>query len=298
MKGWTFVVRSMTGYGRGESSSPEQKISVEAKSVNHRFLEIVVRMPKQLLPLEDRLKKVVQEKLSRGRVDLFLTLEETGDKKRLVKVDKELGLAYYNALRELAEACQIPEEFDLAHLSQMPGVLNIEDEEDDLEAIWPLVKDGVEQAIQGLVAMRTAEGKKLADDLKKRRDMISDYCLLIEERSPLVVQEYQEKLTLRIKELLGEIQLDDSKLANEVAFFADKASITEELVRLKSHLDQMDNILMEDDAIGRKLDFLVQEMNREINTIGSKANDLTINRYVVEVKSELEKVREQVQNLE
>jgi uncharacterized protein (TIGR00255 family) len=292
------MVKSMTGYGRGEASSPEQKITVEAKSVNHRFLEIVVRMPKQLLPLEEPLKKLVQEKITRGRVDIFLTLEETGEKKRLVKVDKELGLAYYNALRELAGVCKIPENIDLLHLSQMPGVLSAEDEEDDLEAVWPLLKTGVEQAIQGLVAMRAAEGEKLAHDLKKRRDIICDYVVLIEERSPLVVQEYQEKLGQRVQELLGEIQLDENKLANEVVFFADKASIAEELVRLKSHLDQMTGILAGEDAVGRKLEFLVQEMNREINTIGSKANDLTINRYVVEVKSELEKVREQVQNLE
>ena len=146
--------------------------------------------------------------------------------------------------------------------------------------------------------MRTAEGEKLADDLKKRKDIISGYVELIKERSPFVVQEYQEKLTQRVKELLGEIELDESKLANEVAFFADRASISEELVRLNSHLDQMSDMLSGDEAVGRKLDFLVQEMNREINTIGSKANELIIARYVVEVKSELEKVREQVQNLE
>ncbi|HHT62806.1 MAG: YicC/YloC family endoribonuclease [Bacillota bacterium] len=292
------MVKSMTGYGRGESFSSDKKVTVEAKSVNHRFLEIVVRMPKQLLPLEDRLKKVVQAKIARGRVDIFLTLEETESKKRLVKVDKELSLAYYNALRELAETCHIPEKFDLEYLSQLPGVLNIEDEEEDLEAVWPLVQEGVEKAIQDLVTMRTAEGEKLADDLKKRKDIISGYVVLIKERSPFVVQEYQEKLTQRVKELLGEIELDESKLANEVAFFADRASISEELVRLNSHLDQMSDMLSGDEAVGRKLDFLVQEMNREINTIGSKANELIIARYVVEVKSELEKVREQVQNLE
>lgn len=292
------MIRSMTGYGRGEASSQDKKISVEAKSVNHRFLEIVVRMPKQLFPLEERIKKVIQGKIIRGRVDVFLTLEETGDKKRLVKVDKELGLAYYNALRELAEACCVSDKIDLVHISQMPGVLKLEDEEDDLETIWPLVQESVEKAIHDLTAMRTVEGQKLADDLNKRGNIISQYTLQIEERSPLVVQEYGAKLDQRIKELLGEVEIDESKLSNEVAFFADRASITEELVRLKSHLEQMEDILKSDESVGRKLDFLVQEMNREINTIGSKSNDLNINRYVVEVKSELEKVREQVQNLE
>lgn len=294
----TGVVRSMTGYGRGESSVLGKKISVEAKSVNHRFLEIVVRMPKQLFPLEERIKKVVQEKITRGRVDIFLTLEETGEKKRLVKVDKELGLAYYNALRELAEACKIPEKFDLVNLSQMPGVFNVEDEEDDLETVWPAVQEAVEKAVHGIADMRKTEGQKLEQDLIKRSRIISDHVVLIEERSPLVVLEYRDKLTQRVQELLGEVEVDGSKLVNEVAFFADRASIAEELVRLRSHLAQMGDILQSGDAIGRKLDFLVQEMNREINTIGSKANDLTINRYVVEVKSELEKIREQIQNLE
>lgn len=294
----TALVRSMTGYGRGAGSSANQMITVEAKSVNHRYLEIVVRMPKQLLPLEERIKKLVQEKVTRGRLDLFLTLEKTGDQKNLVKVDKEIGLAYYKALKELSSLCQIGEEINLAQLAQMPGVIMIEEEKEDLEAMWPGIEEAVIQACQELVTMRTGEGEKLALDLKNRGRDILDYVRQIEERSPLVVQEYQEKLTQRVQELLGEIQIDESKLASEVAFFADRASITEELVRLKSHLSQMNLFLDSNDAVGRKLDFLVQEMNREINTIGSKGNDLTINRVVVEVKSELEKVREQVQNLE
>ncbi|WP_338032013.1 YicC/YloC family endoribonuclease [Dehalobacterium formicoaceticum] len=294
----TALVRSMTGYGRGAGSSANQMITVEAKSVNHRYLEIVVRMPKQLLPLEERIKKLVQEKVTRGRLDLFLTLEKTGDQKNLVKVDKEIGLAYYKALKELSSLCQIGEEINLAQLAQMPGVIMIEEEKEDLEAIWPGIEEAVIQACQELVTMRTGEGEKLALDLKNRGRDILDYVRQIEERSPLVVQEYQEKLTQRVQELLGEIQIDESKLASEVAFFADRASITEELVRLKSHLSQMNLFLDSNDAVGRKLDFLVQEMNREINTIGSKGNDLAINRVVVEVKSELEKVREQVQNLE
>lgn len=240
----------------------------------------------------------MQEKVTRGRLDLFLTLEKTGDQKNLVKVDKEIGLAYYKALKELSSLCQIGEEINLAQLAQMPGVIMIEEEKEDLEAIWPGIEEAVIQACQELVTMRTGEGEKLALDLKNRGRDILDYVRQIEERSPLVVQEYQEKLTQRVQELLGEIQIDESKLASEVAFFADRASITEELVRLKSHLSQMNLFLDSNDAVGRKLDFLVQEMNREINTIGSKGNDLAINRVVVEVKSELEKVREQVQNLE
>ncbi|MGI6065362.1 MAG: YicC/YloC family endoribonuclease [Bacillota bacterium] len=292
------MVRSMTGYGRGEAISNNNYITVEAKSVNHRFLEVVVRMPKQLLPLEERIKKLAQEKVNRGRLDIFISLEENEEKKRLVKVDKELGLAYYNALRELAGIWGIAEDFDLMHMSSLPGLLTLENDEEDLEALWPGVNTALTSAMDALVGMRTLEGEKLAEDLLKRKENIAAFVSLIEERSPLVVREYQERLTQRIQELLGEVQIDEIRLANEVAFFADRASITEELVRLNSHLEQMSQILRQDDVVGRKLDFLGQEMNREINTIGSKANDLAIGRLVVEVKSELEKVREQVQNLE
>ncbi|MDD2498607.1 MAG: YicC family protein [Desulfitobacteriaceae bacterium] len=292
------MVKSMTGYGRGEAASDSHRITVEAKSVNHRFLEIVVRMPKQLLPLEEKIKSLVQEKVTRGRVDIFISLEENGEKKRLVKVDKELGLAYYNALRQLADTWGIPEKFDLVQMASLPGLLSLENEEDDLEAVWSVINEALICAMDDLIGMRASEGEKLAKDLLKRRETIAAYVDSIAERSPLVVSEYQEKLSQRIQELLGEVQIDESRLANEVAFFADRASITEELVRLNSHLEQMSHILSHDDAVGRKLDFLGQEMNREINTIGSKANDLAIGRLVVEVKSELEKVREQVQNLE
>jgi len=292
------LVKSMTGYGRGDGFAAQKKITVELKSVNNRFTEVVVRMPKHLLPLEERVKKTVQDRVSRGRVDVFITLEEAEEKKRLVKVDKELGLAYYNALRELADTCGIPEKFDLVSMASMPGMLVVEAAEDDLETMWPAIQEATGKALDALVAMRQAEGQKLAEDLLKRREIIGAYVADISQRAPQVVSSYQEKLRGRIQELLGETQIDENKLANEVAFFADRASITEELVRLDSHLQQMAEIIGCEDAVGRKLDFLGQEMNREINTIGSKANDLAISRQVLEVKSELEKVREQVQNLE
>lgn len=292
------MIKSMTGYGRGDATSERERITVETKSVNNRFLEIVVRMPKQFLPLEERVKKIVQEKLNRGRVDVFISLEETGEKKRMVKVDKELGLAYYNSLKELAEICKIPENIDLIRMSLLPGLLTLEEEEKDLESVWLVIKEALVKSVDALVGMRAIEGAKLAQDLLHRKRLVSDCVRQIGERSPVIVTEYQEKMHQRVQELLGQIEIDESKLANEIAFFADKASITEELVRLESHLNQMENILSCDDTVGRKLDFLVQEMNREINTIGSKANDLTISHLVVAVKSELEKVREQVQNIE
>lgn len=288
----------MTGYGRGETASVDKQITLEVKSVNHRFLEIVVRMPRQLSALEERIKKTVQDRVSRGRIDIFVSLEETGEKKRLVKVDKELGLAYYNSLKELANSLEIPENFDIVRMSTLPGLLTIETEEDNIEEIWQMVQAALTKALDSLIEMRTVEGEKLATDLLNRRNIIADYVARIEERSSIVVSEYKEKLSQRVQELLGDIQIDEQKLANEVAFFADRASIAEELVRLESHLSQMIDIVKSNNSVGRKLDFLVQEMNREINTIGSKANDIEISHAVVEVKSELEKVREQVQNIE
>jgi uncharacterized protein (TIGR00255 family) len=292
------LIKSMTGYGRGDATSERERITVETKSVNNRFLEIVVRMPKQFLPLEERVKKIVQEKLNRGRVDVFISLEETGENKRMVKVDKELGLAYYNSLKELAATCKIPENIDLIRMYLLPGLLTLEEEEKDLESVWLVIKEALVKSVDALVGMRAIEGAKLAQDLLHRKRLVSDCVRQIGERSPVIVTEYQEKMHQRVQELLGQIEIDESKLANEIAFFADKASITEELVRLESHFNQMENILSCDDTVGRKLDFLVQEMNREINTIGSKANDLTVSHLVVAVKSELEKVREQVQNIE
>lgn len=292
------MVKSMTGYGRGEAAGEGRQVIVEVKSVNHRFLEVSVRMPKQLLALEERIRKAIQQQISRGRVDVFISLKETGEKKRLVKVDKELGQAYYNALRELASTWGIPEKFELVPMSALPGLLNLEDEEEDLEVVWTVIDKALSSAVSNLIVMRTVEGEKLAKDLSNRKKVISDYVAQIGERSPQVVLEYRDKLLQRVQELLSDIEVDQTRLANEVAFFADRASIDEELVRLSSHLDQMDDILKSGEAAGRKLDFLGQEMNREINTIGSKANDLAIGRLVVDVKSELEKVREQVQNLE
>lgn len=293
------MVKSMTGFGRGEAASVDYKITVEAKSINNRYLEVIPRMPRQILALEDPVKKYVNQYVQRGRVDVFITLEETEDRQKTLKTDKELALAYAKSMREVGELCGIEGAVTMEHLVRMPGIFSMEKGDDDLEIIWDLLQNALGTAMENLAAMRQTEGDKLAADLLQRRLTIIDFVKEIDERAPLVVEEYQEKLRARIEEMLEDkALLDEAKFANEVAYFADRASITEELIRLDSHLTQLHDLLSANDVVGRKLDFLMQELNREINTIGSKANDLQISRRVIDVKSELEKIREQVQNIE
>lgn len=293
------MVKSMTGFGRGEAASVDYKITVEAKSINNRYLEVIPRMPRQIMALEDPVKKFVNQQVQRGRVDVFITLEETEERQKTLKTDKELALAYYKSIKEIAELCGIEDTVTMEHMVKMPGIFSMEKNDDDLEAIWVLLQEALSMAMNNLVEMRQVEGNKLSVDLLNRRLTVIDFVKEIDERAPQVVIEYKEKLQTRIEELLADkALLDEAKFANEVAYFADRASITEELIRLDSHLAQLKDLLSGNDVVGRKLDFLMQELNREINTIGSKANDLQISRRVIDVKSELEKIREQVQNIE
>jgi uncharacterized protein (TIGR00255 family) len=290
---------SMTGFGRGEASGYGYHFTIELKAVNHRFFEVAVRMPRNLNMLEERIRKVLQEKIQRGRLDVYVNIKETEEKKRLVKVDKDLALSYDKTLKELAFSLEAPYETDIYRLAALPEVLSVEDPETDFELLWEPLRQALNEALNGFVQMRQVEGRKLAEDLLRRLHTIREQKDEIAGYSSTVVLEYQTRLRERIQVLLGEsVLLDEAKLANEVAFFADRASITEELVRLQSHFDQCQEALRSTEAVGRKLDFLVQEMNREINTIGSKANNLNIAQLVVQMKSELEKIREQVQNLE
>jgi len=291
-------VSSMTGYGRGEAVGAGKQLTVELKSVNHRFLETVVRLPRQYSPLEDRIKRSVQEKVSRGRVEMHFNFKETGETKRFVKVDKDIAVAYDKALGDLAKTLGTAYTTDLYSLINLPEVVSVEDREEDLEALWSMCQEALHLALQAFLEMRGQEGARLRQDLLNRLEKIANCNKEIELRQPYVVKEYKEKLRARLAELLEEVPLDENRLANEVAVFADRVSITEELVRLASHLEQFKSSLNAKEPVGRKLDFLTQELNREINTIGSKANDLEITRVVVEVKSEIEKIREQVQNLE
>lgn len=292
------MIRSMTGYGRGESNLPGKKFSVELKAVNHRYSEVVLRLPRSLSQFEDRIRKVIQARVARGRVDGFFSQEESGEKATVVKVDKALAAAYYKAVRELQESLDIPGDIKIKYLTDLPGVLVVEEPSEDIEELWPAILEAVEAALESLIRMRETEGTQLASDLLRRINRIALLNQQIKERAPTVVEEYREKLMMRLNDFIKDGILDPERLAAEVVVFADRSNITEETVRLASHLKQVRACLEEDQPAGRKLDFLVQEMNREINTVGSKANDLEISRHVIEVKSEIEKIREQVQNLE
>ena len=292
------MANSMTGFGRGEASGNGYQFSVELKSVNHRFLEIIVRSPRNYISFEERIRKTLQERFQRGRIEVYVNVVETEGRKRLVKVDKDLALSYDKTLKDLALTLHTAYEADIYRLVTLPEVLSVVESEIDLDTMWRTCAESLLKAIDGFGQMRRSEGEKLTIDLLQRLDLITEYLQTIAERAPYVVTDYQERLQERIQTLLSEVELDATRLANEVVYFADRASITEELVRFDSHLTQSRETLRSSDPVGRKLDFIVQEMNREINTIGSKANDLRIGQLVVNVKSELEKIREQIQNLE
>lgn len=292
------MVKSMTGYGRKTIESEYWKVTIEMRSVNNRFLDIAVKMPKQYLPLEERIKKEISAALSRGHVDIFVTVEEVGDRKNSIAVDLGLARDYCRAMKEIAGETGLPYQLNIMNVASYYGVLTAQKEESDLDELWVTMGEAVRSSIGQLVEMRTVEGEKLAGDIRSRLDILAEIREKIMVRSPLVVSDYREKLAARIREYLGGVELDEDKLLNEVAFFADKADIAEEITRLGSHFDQFLGNLEKDEPVGRKLDFILQEINREINTIGSKANDTEISHLVIEAKGELEKIREQVQNFE
>jgi len=292
------MVRSMTGFGRGEVTGEFGRIVVEMKAVNHRFSEVVFRMPRQFSALEEQARKLVQNRVSRGRVDVFVSWEAAA-KARGVKVDKELAIAYYNALKELAGEIGSKSELSLDTLARLPDVLTVEEGQVTAEDLWPTFEAAVTLGVENLLAMREREGASLAADLLGRIAHLGEIRAFVAQRSPQVVDEYRTRLNKRLDDLLPQGNtVDPQRLAQEVAIFADRSDITEEIQRLGSHLEQFRATLNGDDAVGRKLDFLVQEIGREINTIGSKANDAAVTSQVVDAKSELEKIREQVQNIE
>lgn len=289
----------MTGFGRGENNDSVRSFSVEIKSVNHRYNDIIIKMPKHLSYLEERIKKIVRNKLTRGRIEIYINLEYISGGDIEVQVDIPLVTSYKNAIDILCKELNISNEIGVELLTRFPDVLKLEKREEDEDEIWMCLHLAIEQALNNLMSMRVEEGKELASDIKLKSENIERLVKEIEERSPEIVIEYKDKLIGRIKELLEDkYEIDENRLANEVAYYADKCSINEEIVRLYSHINQLINSLNLDIPVGRKLDFLVQEMNREVNTIGSKVGDIEITNKVVEIKSELEKIREQIQNIE
>lgn len=293
------MVKSMTGFGRAENTDDIYSFNVEIKTVNNRYNDIVVKMPKYLSYLEEDIKRTIKDKISRGRVEVYISLEYIDQLGMDVKVDIPLAKSYKEGLEELINELDIVEDVKLSHIISVSDVIKSERKELDEDLVWDCLEVALDKALDNVIYMRKNEGLVLKKDMENQLFEIKRLTDKIKVRSPLVVSEYKTKLEKRIKELLNvESNLDEERLESEIVFFANKSDINEEIIRLESHIDQFSQSLTENKPVGRKLDFLTQEMNREINTIGSKANDLDISTYVVDLKSELEKIREQAQNVE
>jgi uncharacterized protein (TIGR00255 family) len=288
---------SMTGYGRAYFTEEGREFTVEVKSVNHRYLDLNMRMGRNLSFLEDDVRRIIKMRMSRGHVDVYLTYRNTREDSKDVQLDKPLLGSYIKAFRE-AEYCGLNNDLTLSSALRFGDVLTIQEAEDDQQAIKDLLEQGLNAALDMLLSMRLQEGQKLGKDIRFRIEAMGGMLSEIEAKAPEVVEVYREKLNKRIAELMQGSELDESRLSMEVALFADKCNIDEEIVRLKSHMDQFLNALQSTEPTGRKLDFIVQEMNREVNTIGSKASDVGIVNNVLSLKTEIEKIREQVQNIE
>lgn len=292
------MIKSMTGFGRAQYEENGYRINCEIKGVNHRFLEMSIKMPRRYNLLEDKMKETVKKFVNRGRIDINLNIERKAASQHNIKLDKELAITYYSSLNELAKILSIPLEVRLIDLYRLPEVFTLEDREEDMEEVWTVIEKSLLLALENMMVMRCKEGANLVADIRSRNQANLKQMEKLENRSPQVVAEYQQKLQQRMADLLSAEALDEQRLMQEAAIFADKSNVTEEIVRLYSHIKYLDELLEIGDTVGRKCDFLLQEMFREINTIGSKANDLDMNRIVVEVKAELEKIREQIQNIE
>lgn len=292
------MTKSMTGYGRAQAVVDGLDITVEIKSVNHRYFEFSARAPRAYGFLEEKLKSFLQSKVSRGKIDCFVQLESLDEMQAVVKVNPSLASGYYAALKELSEKYNLSGNISAMDLARYPDVLSVHKQEADEERIWNAVSSVLESAVESFVSMREKEGYHLQEDILSRADTILEKVAFIEERSPQTVKEYNEKLLARMQEVLGDAHVDEQRILTEAAIYADKIAVSEETVRLRSHVSQLRDMFKSEEAIGRKMDFLVQEMNREANTIGSKAQDVEIARNVLDIKAEIEKIREQVQNIE
>ena len=292
------MVKSMTGYGRAEETIRGCTITVELRSVNNRYLDCNIRLPRLYLFAEDGIKSRVQNTISRGKVDVFVTLDYAGKEEVKVTVNRPVADGYYGALKQLAQSYQLSEDISVSLLSRFPDVLLAEKAEEDTEQRAQDIYSVLDRALADFDEMRTKEGIRLRDDILSRAAAIEDMVTFVEERSPQTVSEYRTKLEARMQEVLQNTQIDESRLLTEAAIFADKVAVAEETVRLRSHIAQLREMLSKGGATGRKLDFLIQEFNREANTIGSKCSDIQIARQVVDIKAEIEKIREQVQNIE
>lgn len=290
---------SMTGFGRGEYISESYSFKTEVKTVNHRYNDISIRMPRYLNFLEERIKKEVRNYVKRGRVDVYINIDYLDETSLNIELDLVLARELNKKLNLLRENLSIDREIGIDNILSLGDIIKIERQISDEDILWTGLEKSLNKSLKDLLEMKSAEGENLRQDMEEKLGLIARLVDEIDRRSPVVVSEYREKLRARIEELLDEdMELDDERISQELAFFADKSNIDEEVTRLNSHIKQYFSIMKEEEPVGRKLDFLIQEMNREINTIGSKSGDIEITKNVVEVKSEIEKLREQVQNIE
>lgn len=292
------MIYSMTGFGRAEASEGKRKFTVELKSVNHRYLDLNIKMPKQLNALESEIRSLLKEQIGRGKVDVYITCEKEHEDAVSLKYNASLAASYLKYLRTMAEEFELEDDIRVSTLSRYPDVFVMEETPADEEELWNGLREALTGACRQFVAARAAEGENLkADLLDKLEELLSDV-QFIEKRSPEIMAEYRQRLEDKVKELLGDRQLDDARIATEVTIYADKICVDEETVRLKSHIFSMKDALTKGGAIGRKLDFIAQEMNREANTILSKANNIEISDVGINLKTGIEKIREQIQNIE
>ncbi|MBR3162835.1 MAG: YicC family protein [Clostridia bacterium] len=291
------MIRSMTGFGRSNIQENLREYQVEIKSVNHKYIDVNIRLPRNISYLEDEIRKLISSKIKRGKIDVFITFDNYSDEGKSIKINKEIAKVYIKSLKELAVEENIGANIEVTDITKLPDVLIIKNDEDEEQIKKELTK-AVNEATDKLIQMRKVEGEKMAQDITKRIDIINDKVNEISELSTGLIEEYVVKLETRIKELLKTEEVDNSRLAQEVVIYADKCSVQEEITRLYSHINQFKSLIDSDKAIGKKLDFIIQEMNRETNTIGSKANNLKITNNVIDIKTELEDIREQIQNIE
>lgn len=292
------MLSSMTGYGSAVYEDDERRVRCEARSVNHRYLDISIRLPRPYMALEERVRRVVSERVARGRIEIFVLVEEFSGKRRTMSLDTELLRNYMDAIQEARKIADLEGRLSVDTLVTLPDIIRVTEEEVDVETVWPSFEFALQSTLDKLVEMRRSEGERLASDISARIQWIDGALQQIAQRAPEVVQFYRERLQRRVAEWQNDVSIDPDRIAAEVVLFAERADISEEIVRARSHVQEFLASCQSGSAVGRKLDFLLQELNREINTIGSKANDTEISNHVVAIKSEIEKVREQVQNVE
>lgn len=292
------MIKSMTGFGRAEASDSDRKITIEMKSVNHRYFEPAMKMPKKLNIYEAGIRTILKKYINRGKVDIFVTYEDYSESKFCLKYNEELANEYMSIFNYMAEQFDIPNDITVSSLSHYPEVITMEEQSGDDDAVWHLLEKAVENACVQFVESRITEGEKLKADLLDKLDYMTGLVDEIENRSPGIIEEYRQRLEDKVAELLCDTPVDENRIATEVTIYADKICVDEETVRLRSHIESTKDELIEGGSVGRKLDFIAQEMNREANTILSKANDLETSNCAISLKTEIEKVREQIQNIE